>query len=472
MAFKKSSFIFFSCLVLAVSAFGADHFVTYQNGTDRMLMPCNLWYAGCAPTAASMVLGYWDNYGAMGGGNYGKYEQWGNLQRHYMDRNAARQMIAASGGTFTGGAIDGNTSLNYDLAYAMNTNIDGSTLYSDISPGINQAVTTLGYGGVWAESHSYYGVGAGIWQYVEQEVDAGRPFIWSASSDEVGHSIAGWGYTDSQYVIVYNTWDEMRHDYYYEYYVGVTGNPAVYMQIDTVSPQNGKDSDLRLVSPQGGELWYRNSVQEIAWAQTGTAINRIKIYYSADGGKTWLPGGEAPGSEGDNVFSWTVPDISVTNRMKIRIEGWYYGLIRYSGDGSRENFACVFATMTASPTASPTATITQTHTISPTFTVSPTITPTATVTPVFCMEVSGVFPNPAENGTRLVYTLCRESKVYLHIYNIGGELVRKMAQDGEPGENTLLWDFGQKAARGIYVYVIEAISGNDRQRKTGKIALK
>jgi hypothetical protein len=478
MAYKKilkTAVIAASAVVFYVlTVLGADYFVTYQNGTDKMLMPCNLWYAGCAPTAASMVLGYWDNYGLMGGGISGKYQKWGKLQQYYMDYPAAQQKQAASGGFFWGGDTDGIPSLIYDLAYSMNTDTEGATQYANIKPGIMSVANSRGYDGEWSRSYTSYT--SSLWSRVMEEINAGRPIVWSASSTESGHSIACWGYTDSKYVIVYNTWDEMRHDYYYAYYTGVTGVPAVYMQLDTVDADPGMSSDIELVSPDGGEIWYQNTHQNISWTQYGNDINTVRIYYSVDGGKTWQFGTDAASAKGDNAFSWHVPDMMITSRMKIRIEGWQGDGTHFGDDGSRNNFHCAAATFTVTPTITPTGTITATHTISPTFTHSPTVTATPAATPVFCMSFSGVFPNPVAGETRFEYGLCRDALVYLYIYNISGELVRKISQTGTAGNNVFYWDCknssGKKAARGIYIYAVEAVSDNDRGRKTGKLAVR
>ena len=59
MALKRKQFIVWFILMISLSfsltAFGADHLVAYWEN-----IPCVLWCRGCAPTSASMVLGYYD----------------------------------------------------------------------------------------------------------------------------------------------------------------------------------------------------------------------------------------------------------------------------------------------------------------------------------------------------------------------------------------------------------------------------
>src|ERR1035437_2685175 len=79
------SVFMFSCVFSLRAGY---HYVPYMNGGDMTRMPAYLWYAGCVPTSGCMVMGYWDNYGGMGGGSYGKNTDYGKLIQCYMDKTA------------------------------------------------------------------------------------------------------------------------------------------------------------------------------------------------------------------------------------------------------------------------------------------------------------------------------------------------------------------------------------------------
>jgi flagellar hook assembly protein FlgD len=103
---------------------------------------------------------------------------------------------------------------------------------------------------------------------------------------------------------------------------------------------------------------------------------------------------------------------------------------------------------------------------------TPTATPT---TPPFCFNLNGNFPNPIKTDTHIVYELCRDSDVSAMIYTVSGEKVRKISQHGSIGKNTIYWDcqnnHGKDVGSGVYLYSIEAISGNDKTKKWGKLVV-
>jgi flagellar hook assembly protein FlgD len=89
--------------------------------------------------------------------------------------------------------------------------------------------------------------------------------------------------------------------------------------------------------------------------------------------------------------------------------------------------------------------------------------------------VKGSFPNPAEFGVNIIYELCRESSVSARIYDVSGETVYTGKQNGKTGKNAFYWDFKntlkKNSASGVYIYSVEAVSGEDRQKKWGKMAV-
>ncbi len=132
-------------------------------------------------------------------------------------------------------------------------------------------------------------------------------------------------------------------------------------------------------------------------------------------------------------------------------------------------------TVTASPTYS--ATKTSTFTATPSFTITTTMppTPTATCTRTdFCFEMLGIFPNPFSTDTTIVYKVCLASDVVAVIYTVSGEVVRRLNQQAVPGWNRLRWDgknnSGRATASGVFIYSVEAVSGDERNKFWGKVA--
>jgi len=74
-------------------------------------------------------------------------------------------------------------------------------------------------------------------------------------------------------------------------------------------------STLKLVSPNGAEIWPPNSEQTIEW--TSANVDNIKIEYGQNNGADWAVIADAVSSS-QGSYSWTVPDIS-SQECKIRI---------------------------------------------------------------------------------------------------------------------------------------------------------
>jgi len=104
-----------------------------------------------------------------------------------------------------------------------------------------------------------------------------------------------------------------------------------------------------------------------------------------------------------------------------------------------------------------------------------TATPTATGTrTVFCFELLGAYPNPFTTGTRIIYRICKDSVVDAVIYTVSGEVVRRINRQEAAGSNMIYWDgknnAGNNTASGVFIYSVEAVSGNDRRKLWGKVA--
>lgn len=156
------------------------------------------WSYGCAPTAAAMVLGYWDSQG---------YDR---LVDYFFTRWDPRQE-----------EYDTIPNVQEELAEAMNTNVGKTGNYpGEVAPGIEYVTNVInGY-----EFNSYNSCNKenGCWNYITREIDSGRPFVWGIVDfpeyRRSGHSVAAVGYSEdnqAKYVTVHNTWDTLEHAWSY-----------------------------------------------------------------------------------------------------------------------------------------------------------------------------------------------------------------------------------------------------------------
>jgi len=140
------------------------------------------WYLGCTPTAAGMVIGYWDSHG------YPNFP--------------------------------GEKTLVEELADAMSTSdwprLEGETYPWDMDNGIETVSINHGYSNFNASNDYLIS-----WSEVTNEINANRPFVLSMNDGGTGsgrtepygdHSVAALGYSDNniygeKYVFIYDTWD-------------------------------------------------------------------------------------------------------------------------------------------------------------------------------------------------------------------------------------------------------------------------
>lgn len=284
-------------------------------------MPPYIWAAGCTPTAAAMVLGYWDNYASYDNAAYGgtsgtgKFTSWGRLIRHYVDTGVIEN---TPGAVWFGGYYYARSNHEYspdlliDAAVAMRTRSDGLTSVNQIKSGINFVTSERGYGN-WASHHT-----SGTWSQIKQQINAGRPCIWNMRHYGSGHSVAAWGYVEGgtydRFVTLYNTWDGMKRQW------PLNSDWTGTYSVVSIQPQQGTpNQDIAYLSPQTGTFFNHESMI-IRWYQYGEEIDRAWILYSSDGGYQWHTiANYAASSPGTNNYSWNIPDNLDSDRVKIRI---------------------------------------------------------------------------------------------------------------------------------------------------------
>lgn len=94
-------------------------------------------------------------------------------------------------------------------------------------------------------------------------------------------------------------------------------------------------------------------------------------------------------------------------------------------------------------------------------------------TPTRSLNVAAAQPNPFNPSTRIAFTLGRDAKGSIRIYNVRGELVRRLA-DGNFGSglNELVWhgddDRGTRVASGVYIVRYE-IDGFSKRQKVAMV---
>jgi autotransporter-associated beta strand protein len=211
-------------------------------------VPSYIWYNGCGPTAAGMIVGYWDAHGfpdliTAGDGT----NSWVTNQQ------AVKDMIASPGHIhdYIGyGTGKDRVATPADPYHADNSVAD----FMGASRG-----SVLADGDSYADEHQFNGMAgysqwrgyadaqggivryAGLWSQLVTEINAGRPMELYVDSDHDGtgdHFVTAIGYDDTtgahQYE-AYNTWDQTVHWYMYSQIksgqafgvgLGITFSPA------------------------------------------------------------------------------------------------------------------------------------------------------------------------------------------------------------------------------------------------------
>ncbi len=85
-------------------------------------------------------------------------------------------------------------------------------------------------------------------------------------------------------------------------------------------------------------------------------------------------------------------------------------------------------------------------------------------------SLSQNYPNPFNPGTRIEFTLPKDSQVNLSVYNLRGQAVATLVHERRrAGEYTVQWDgiskSGQQVASGVYIYRLQMAEGERTLRK-------
>jgi len=315
--------------------FQTTDFATRQDSGYIPNVPFIDWVYGCSPTAASMLLWYWDEYAPDPG--------YGNLIDYFFTHYDLPET-----------EWNDCANVNRELALAMYTDtLSGSTSGGNILPGyLTVANAVHGY----SFNGQNYGPGNAGNQYcfaqLKNEIDNERPFHWSVhyywyppQSDYINHSLTGIGYhiiLPDTFVQVHTTWDGDEPLWpLWTYHNGVYSDDYVRV----VVPGGAITDNIFLDYPVGdllvgGVLSPRSVVftgldYPLQWHTQGSNIDHVKIMYSTgrdgEGYDTlqWTLIDANAANTGE--YLWTVPD---DDTLRINIIGLNSSNVRLAADGT------------------------------------------------------------------------------------------------------------------------------------------
>ena len=233
---------------IGVSADGVDLASTAATTTTIAGVPAYNWRHGCGPTAAGMVIGYWDGQG-----------------HDALVPGDASTQTAAVNAMIASGDTAGDSGTNYaDYCYPedyypnlepdlsepptgdehaddcvadyMKTsqsyynNYYGWSWFSDVGPALRNYTRQVLGSNYFVITENLYMFNSSLnWDRLRAEIDAGRPMIFLVDTDGDGstdHFVTVIGYADTgggQYYACLNTWDDDIH--WFEFALIEPGQP-------------------------------------------------------------------------------------------------------------------------------------------------------------------------------------------------------------------------------------------------------
>lgn len=286
------------------------------------------WVYGCSPTAASMILWYWDPLG------YGRlvdffYLHWDNPEGEWN--------------------ICANT--NRELALAMYTDtLTGGTFITNIRNGMIAVANSYnGYSCNGSTSPQGHSGNQYVFSWAKGEIDNGRPCHWNIlyywyGGQFINHSVTGVGYLTvpgDTFVQVHSTWTETE-----PYWPLWTYNGGTYSRdyVVTFIPGGSVTDNIFIDNPVGPGFVFKNMKYKIRWTDVGSQIDHVKMWYSIgrDGmshdSTNWtLIDANAPNT-GD--YLWVAPNQD--SSLRINIAGLNSSNQRMAADGAWYDLGCVF----------------------------------------------------------------------------------------------------------------------------------
>ncbi|MGC9320574.1 MAG: clostripain-related cysteine peptidase, partial [Armatimonadota bacterium] len=322
-------------------------------------VPEYTWWYGCSPTAAGMIIGWWDGQPGRGRLFDGDGTQWfGDLT------SGTRRMVASQQHHDAGQAL-GLTYGSY-LNHTANCIADffqthnGGTSRSDMAPGLVDFCawddpTTASDESCTATATTYYTSSGWTYQDYCDEIDAGRPVHLGLTSTAGGHSVTGIGYDNTggkQEYLAWTTWSgwpvvswgwtgESQSGYNFSVYAGT------YLQVD----EDVTGPVVAATYPADGTHTTLDTIQVSGSAASVCPIDIVEV--RVNGGGWQLATGTDPwyhtvalqmGSNlieartKDDQDTWSDVD-SLTVQRDPRVEKSWAFLVYLDGDNNLEDAA-------------------------------------------------------------------------------------------------------------------------------------
>ncbi|OGC43332.1 hypothetical protein A2Y85_05040 [candidate division WOR-3 bacterium RBG_13_43_14] len=414
----------------------ANHWIDGRND----VVPAYIWVAGCSPTSATMVLGYYDWYSPIG-----RWTNWGLLMPWYFERAVIKKFTDPNGYYYQHSGGTGQEGIPvsiYELAYRMGTDAQtGGTQVDSILDGILDWTNDNNWCGYSFSGSDYltYSNWGQIWSIIQNQVNNNRPCMWSRDgywSPGVSgpHSVAAIGYSDAGSVYYRSTWDLGWHADPYQ------GNGQTWAHTVSIIPCAGSSgNDIELFSPDGGETWPPGTYRDIIWYQFGGDIYDADLFYSLDSGYNRTPIAYYVRSyEGWNYYSWLIPNGSYAD-VFVSIEAYDYSGWLTAAEGSENRF-----------------TIGQTA-------ISDDIVDHR----IHRVSLQQNYPNPVSTATTICFSLTRASNIQLNLYDVVGKKIVTL-KEGKHGAGTYKVHFDAdhySLSNGMYFYALNLDGHNVALRK-------
>lgn len=269
----------------------------------------------CLPSALTMVLGFWDHYkkgkGTLTG--YGRLvDYW--LEHTTNDNNVPNvidDFMDPTTGSWRGGQFQDliNNANQYRFTYKEVKGEDSNG---------------------WA------------WATLKNEIDSGRPAVWSITGTNIAHAVAAFGYRingSQKRVIVYDAPNSNSATYQNEYdYNQYSGVQPTQTMVHLLRPNGGTGGDhLVIWTPDGNEKIETATAYKIGWYVWGNTVKKSELSFSSDGGRNWtIIASNIQTKVGWNAYQWYPK--TATKKARIRVEGYTTGGEYIAGDGSEKNF--------------------------------------------------------------------------------------------------------------------------------------
>ncbi len=264
-------------------------------------VPAYIWRDGCGPTAAGMIIGYWDGKGfdnlVSGSGSMqtAAVDDMISSTEHYNDYALPKDSYPANPNPLpdkselpVGDEHSDNSIADFmDTSQSYRGLYYGWSFYSDMPTALVRWVQMVGPQYTATASNrtlpNFYG-GTFTWDVFKAEIDAGRPVVLLVDTNADGvtdHFVAAMGYGDDGVNRTYaarNTWDTGYHWYTFApmaagRYWGVYG--ATLFQIKALPGAFGK------VSPSNA-AWAQGSNVSISWGDSSDATNYEYCIYTTN----------------------------------------------------------------------------------------------------------------------------------------------------------------------------------------------